>query len=505
VTCPSARTGSGRCVDLSLGNLVLKVKISILLGIVLVISLDVYKLFVPDFAVGIDGYYYVIQTQSYTDNGSFYYPTNTPLVLFFIQLANRILVNPIASIKLSAVLFEFLLILGLFAIIYETLGSITEALMAGLLFLISGLHLYLLVEYLDQLGALVTLIWAIYFCVRFFKTRYYRWLAPALLLLLAASFAHKSIWAIAITIIIVSVLFWIGSSFSSRPASTYYFVFCILLCLLTPLLLKFQHFASLSFDPNNEITFTPHFPSHFSTLPDVLILIIAVSAVLWILIYHRRDIGDRLNFALLGILALWSTIVTLNPFLSSSNGFLSVGGRLRILTCIQIAILLPVLMRIVRRHVNPRTWLPIAACVCALYAWSFFSPLPTGIQKAFLTDRQKLIATINKTTEVLDNRSFVIAAHGDEFLVSALSGVPSSQKFPSNPGAYESIYWLISGVPITMVDNNMKVLFSDRTYRQTVLVRHDEKWLERLGNSDLRATLFKTNPHLYDYLVLEGK
>jgi hypothetical protein len=57
-------------------------------------------------AVGVDGYYYVIQVNEFVDNGKFYFPTRTPAILFFFITLNFFIQNTIVSIKLGSVILH---------------------------------------------------------------------------------------------------------------------------------------------------------------------------------------------------------------------------------------------------------------------------------------------------------------------------------------------------------------------------------------------------------------
>ncbi|HET8671562.1 MAG TPA: hypothetical protein VFM05_13305, partial [Candidatus Saccharimonadales bacterium] len=69
-----------------------------------------------DVPIGIDGYYYVIQVKSYLENGRFYYPTHTPIVLYMMSLLANLIGNIVTAVKVTSIFLQIGLSLALFVL-----------------------------------------------------------------------------------------------------------------------------------------------------------------------------------------------------------------------------------------------------------------------------------------------------------------------------------------------------------------------------------------------------
>lgn len=463
---------------------------------------DCLIIFRQNIISGIDGYYYIIQIESFLNQKQFYFPTSTPLVLYFFAFVENLISNSALSIKIGTSFLNFLLLTGLFAIVFECTRKTLYAVIAPLLFSFSGLHLYFLIEYLSQLGGLALLIWSIFFFTRFAKFRQKLWLLPAILFLIGACFSHRSILPIAIVAIFSAALFGyiVSSVYRQNKQHTIYGVIITGLVFVLPVILKLQPFFKLPFNLQNEITVIPQFPSHFATLPEIIILLVLIPIFLWLLVYQSNNKIDNAGKIFFGSVAIFTLLITLNPFISSVSGFVSLGGRLRTIACLQAALLLPALLWLLQDY--SKIFLGgIILFAAPLFLWSFLAPLPHGAQPEYLTYRASLIESLSVKNPVIEKQSLIVADHGDQFVATYITGLPSSQNFPKEMMEYNTIYWLLRGMPETFVDDSMIPLFTDKSGKLTVLVKHNKFWEKRLTNSDVRRHLISANPHLYFYIT----
>src|SRR5689334_11522463 len=84
-------------------------------------------------AVGVDGYYYVLQVNHLRSTGNLYFATPTPLVIYFLAALKSLIPETVLAIKVGACLLQVLLILGLCLLVRELTGSFALGLVSGLL------------------------------------------------------------------------------------------------------------------------------------------------------------------------------------------------------------------------------------------------------------------------------------------------------------------------------------------------------------------------------------
>lgn len=225
------------------------------------------------------------------------------------------------------------------------------------------------------------------------------------------------------------------------------------------------------------------------------ILVLICPGVLALLYYSRHALESTLARYIFGSLALWSLLVVLNPFLNPERGWLSVAGRLRGLTYILVAVLVPSFICLLARV--RRIFIPYAiVCILPLLLVSARMPLPRGMQPAYISERERLLLNLSLHQKELGELPIVIAAHGDEFVVTYALGIPSQQRPPTDI-RYKSVYWLLHFLPKKAVSSSTINLFSDGQDTCTALVKNEElpQTLNSLEAFD-RQRLFAINPHL---------
>src|SRR5207253_2290004 len=127
---------------------------------------DAHLLFRNNAAVGIDGYYYILQIDVLKNNHRLYFPTRTPLVLYYLTVISYFTKNSVTAVKIGSVLLHALLSLGIFALIASSTRNLWVSVLASALAEVSGLHLYMIAEFINVLGALTFLVWSGWFAVR---------------------------------------------------------------------------------------------------------------------------------------------------------------------------------------------------------------------------------------------------------------------------------------------------------------------------------------------------
>jgi len=439
--------------------------------------------------VGIDGYYYIIQINALLTHGRLYFPTRTPLVFYALAGLTYVFGNPVLVAKLTAVIAHALLGVGLFCIIRALTDSGWLAVFGLLLALFSTLHLYLIAEYLKYLVAVTLLVWAAWCWIKLNQTKQRRWLVVVALFLSGALLSHRS------TLVIVSAVllcYFLSQWFTSRRRSQWSNAAPLVItmaCWLVPALIAWQSIVSLPLWISTEISSVPHWP--LATVAVVETFVIAFTAPVCLLLSaEQRERRDRLSLQVFATIALTGLIFTLNPFLDSQAGWNSAVGRLGGLSYIQIAVLLPAVFWLLGK--TTRAFF-VAAVIFPLLVLAFRSKPPRGLDHDYLTRRVELVQGLILQREQVDSSAFVIAPHGDQFVITSILGMPSQQKPPAN----ERLYWLLNSVIPLRLPSDAVVLIREADGRSTALVKSEQlRQIFSMMNGDERRSSLESNPHL---------
>jgi hypothetical protein len=485
--------------------------IAVFIGLV-ILFFDFSLLTIEKFPVGIDGYYYVLQLNSLVKTNSFYFPTQNPVVLLFFSFIKIFINDSIFSIKIGVFIIQLFLYLGLFLVIKELTNNNWLALLSIGIAFVSGLHRYMLVEYLSQLGSISFLIWSIFGILKFSNAKNKIWLILSICFVGLSVGSHRSIIPIILFIIIafsLSFIFWRGVNNKNRSLIGISLITLVLFFVLPAFIVVTQKWITLPIETKNNISSIPQLPFRLSTLPEVLLLLVFLPFCLWLLLSLKNNqLSKTLVYFLLSI-SIFTILITLNPFLSSELGFSSLGGRLRVLAFTQVALLIPCVMFLIIQKWSGMKYQQtiiggVSIILVSLLLWSYFLPLPRGVQKDFLENRENLLLGLEKNKESLENNSIILANHGQQFLVKSITGIKSQQSYPKD-FSNEHIYWLVERVPSTLIDNNMKVLFKDAQGLNTVIVQDDENWKTRLSNKVFNEPIRRNNRNIDIYLAEQGK
>jgi hypothetical protein len=477
--------------------------ISLVILCLLSASLDFQQIIFTDLIGGIDAYYYLLQTRTLTTSGSLYFSVATPLTLYWLAGVYLILGNITIAIKLSAVLLHVSLGLALFSITKILTKSFGLGLVSLFLCFASGLHRYMVVEYISLLGAISFLTWASYFWIRYTLSgfRRFSFAAAGAFSLLIALGSHKSALPLTISFLVLGLLMYLVLvAVQNRFRGT---VSCALVLLVAvfilPAFVSAQPFISVPANWRFEISTLPQFPATLSTFPELLIIFFGSICIVVAIFGLKLRRPFKLQLVFFLTLAASSVLVSLNPFISSQFGFATVGGRLRVLAYIQAALIVPGVIWLLREKVPKIHWI-VLAVVVPMMLWSFLNPLPLGAQPDYLARRERLISGLQSSMPPIDSDPIVVAAHGEQFVVTYISGLPAQQSYPKDR-KYESVYWLLNLVPPTFLDPSMHIIAKDKIGSYTVLVKDGPAFRQRLQSPEVQALLRAGNRHLDIYMA----
>ena len=451
----------------------------------LILSFSIWQdcrlLFQSQVAVGIDGYYYVLQIVSFNKFGDFYFPTNAPIALYFLSTLAFFTNDPIFAVKFGAVIFQVLLYSGIATLLQSVTRNAWLAVLGVFLASFSVLHLYFLSEFLNNLGALACLIWGAFGIVKTIQTKKKIWFGFAGLTLLAAILSHRSaVWIIAFAFF--TVLFthlWL--KYATSPKRAFIFGLLILVLFVFPLILAWQPFFSLPEWFSAELSKRPQNPFHSPVLMESLMLLIIGGVTLSILYAKPELLRESLAGLILISIVFWSVLFTLNPFLNHQKGISGIVVRLDALAFLQTAIAVPLLLFLLFFY-SKKFCFTVSALLLSLLFLRWFAPFPVGLRTDYLQAREKLVRELPLMRSQICEKPFIIAQHGEQFLVTAILQVPSQQKPPIET-EYQCVYWLIHQ------DDNF-VLIEDSELRKT---------FEQLSIEEIQSRI-RDNSHLRELL-----
>ncbi|HSK73539.1 MAG TPA: hypothetical protein VK892_17715, partial [Pyrinomonadaceae bacterium] len=256
--------------------------------LVLAICLDLKMFFQSSAAVGIDGYYYVLQIDSFLNHRQFYFASRTSIVLYFLSFLALIFDNPILAVKIGAVVLQILLCLGVFNLIKAVTESFWLGFLGFLITVFSNLHFYLLGEFINQLGGLVLFVWCVWGIVKLLQTKNPYWLFLILPALFLAIFSHRSIIFLAFIIsasIGISYSFIAANSLKMKLIIAVIFIFLYIL----PAITAWQTFFVLPDWMKLEIRRFPQMPFQDLNITETLMLTIAIFFVIILLLTSRTS------------------------------------------------------------------------------------------------------------------------------------------------------------------------------------------------------------------------
>jgi hypothetical protein len=411
----------------------------VILILSLAVFLDARLLFQSPYGVGVDGYYYVLQIDSLLNQGSFYFPSPTPIVLYFLSGLAYLLGSSVLALKLGALVLQGLLCLSCLALVISVTRSFWLGLLGMSVMAFSSLHLFFISEFINSLGALVFLSGGCLGLLKFRRTGKKSWLFFALAGIICAGFSHRSTSGLIVLILAalaISPLF-----LNSTTGRTKIFALPAFVALFAlPLILYWQPFFTLPEGFRNEIHGFPESPFRQINLPESLMIILAGSVGLSSL-WHTPEGRQSDMSVIFCTILVWSLLTTLNPFLNHQTGFQGITGRLDVLAYVQAAILFPLGMSLLQTKCRISLY-PLALCTVILLIWSYLQPLPMGLRKTYVDEREALIRQLIEARQTFCEKPIVIAAHGKQFVATSILGLTSQQTLPAED-SYQCIYWLV--------------------------------------------------------------
>jgi hypothetical protein len=187
-------------------------------------------------------------------------------------------------------------------------------------------------------------------------------------------------------------------------------------------------------------------------------------------------------------------------------GLDNIVGRFDGLAYIQAAFLVPGTIWMWLSLTKAAAWL-VAACVAPLAVLSAFVSVPPGINPVFLVNRAQIIkgleANRQQFLQQLGTTPLVVSSHGNQFVVTAMLGVPSERRLSNEQQKYQNIHWLLahdpgadapSMIPVAQTNERAFVFMSSDNLKQ-----HLESTMEAQ-----RQRLFLLNPHLHAECMKSG-
>jgi hypothetical protein len=452
---------------------------------------DFNLLFQTSLAVGIDGYYYVLQVDSVSHQGHFYFPNYTPIVLLFLTAIKFLVQDAVLALKFGAIVLHLLLSLGVFTFIKTLTKNFGWGLGGVVCLNLSNLHFYFLSEFLSNLGALVGLVWGLVFLLKWLENKQRKYFLFLALSILLAIFSHRSALPLMVLIGMCSVLGYFLPDEKFSSAKKIVLCFFAFLILISPLILAWQPFFDLPNSLNSEFLKIPRLPFNQAVLPESLALLLTLGITVF-LYFRRSDVfKNKLMSRSLLAICWFSLLLTLNPFVYHQTGFLGIFGRLMSLSSLQLAVAIPLVLFILQRF-STKSAIILGLIFLPFIIWSFLSPLPMALWAANIQKREGLVKGLAEIKPSLCENSFIIAPHGEQFVVTALTGIPSQQTPPLDSNN-SCLYWLIH-----QPKSEKKIDFSDSIKTDDFVLVEDKflpQTLEKLTAQDLRE-LFINNPHL---------
>lgn len=446
-------------------------------------------------AVGVDGYYYVLQVEALWNQHRLLYPSAHPLVLYALAGVRFVTSDTVLAVKVVVVAFHLALCVGVFALVKAFTRSHWAGVLGAALTAASGLHLYFIVEFINNLGAVVFLVWGGWALIRFRQTRGRVHACVAIVLIAAAAFSHRS--ALPLTLVLAAlILFLHGLERTGRAAPKRWgILLLIFISWSLPAVFGAVAFDRLPAWLQGELSPVPRWPwGRYSVAEAVILLIAAPTALM--LLSRREPESRRLSLHVVGAVALLTLTFTLNPFIRSVEVWGGVAERLRALAYIQVAILVPAVTWML--SVSKRSTIapyPVAL-VLPLLIVSNTAPTPPGLRPEYIQHRAQMMAGLRALMPEIDPASIIVAPHGDQFVVTAVTGVASQQRVPDQ-AAGRRVYWVVRQMTCHESESRALALTSDGAHLCTVLIEDRElRQRAKLLNPVDKRRVLALNPHI---------
>jgi hypothetical protein len=449
-------------------------------------------------AGGVNGYYYVLQVSQIVSHHHVYFARPNALVLYALAGCAYLTGNSITAIKLGGVVLNTLLSLGIFKIIQSTLRERWLAVLGSALSVIPHSHLYMTTEYLNQLGALVLLVWAGWLAIVMVGNRRKAGGLIVAVVLIGSLFSHKSA-LLFVPALISGALLIIGLT-DSRTRKIALPI--IVLLWLLPGIIAAQPFATAPEWLRAQISIRPQWPFESAVITEELMLLLAASGVLLLVLRRSPESTWNVAYLVFGTIALASLLITLNPFFNARAMQSGVAGRSRLFCYIQVSLLAPGLIWLVMQE-KRKAAIYVGGVLLSLLFLTSLEPMPYGLRPEFIARRMQLIDSLKTHSGEIAQNSTIVAPHGDQFVITATIGIASQQRPNENPGD-KYVYWLLNDVSDPVLNSQGISLFKNE-HGVTILVQDSVfnlRW-ETMTSFE-RTQLLAPNPYLAPILGHSG-
>lgn len=436
-------------------------------------------LFKYDFPLGIDGYYYLVQVKSLLSEGSLYYPTNFPAVLYLAAGISRLVIEPVIAIKILSLLFYSVFTVSIFLIIGNLTNERKLGFIAAFIVIVSVLRASWVIEFINNLSGVAFLFFGIFCFIKSSQNKV--WLILAICSLIFACFCHKSILPLTILIFLCYVVFYRFGELNVSPVIYGFLVISITVFLLLVFFLTFQTNILPSFSKDifsNEPAF-PLLIKGFFEEKFILTFLSPLGIFIGILQFKNQ----KTLCSIIITTCMLTIFITLNPFLHHTPELMTIPDRLSLLMPVQIALIFCLLLKLSNFDYIVKM---------ALSGFIFFlllignNQVTKGRDENFLMQRQTLIKSLAEAKLSFPKDSIIIAPHGYQFALTYTLGISSQQNMPKNE---KQTFWLIFGVPCEKSKEPVFILPQGTIC--TVIA--DKNKIETLTSAE-RQLLLKLNP-----------
>jgi hypothetical protein len=450
-------------------------------------------------AIGIDSYYYILQADSLRTIGHAYFSTHFPIVLYVLAILSYLIPNTILALKIGSLLLESLLYVGISSLVLVSTRSRGLAALAVIVTGISNLHFYMLTEFINHLGGLVFLVGCALCAIKANHSCKRSWRYLAFACLITATFSHRSI--LSISIILFACVALIRMLLVEQRYVRYFAVPIALAIWILPFAIASGRLCDEATKVCGALSSSIQSPFESIGKPELLALAVLAPLNLAGVLSAQRLTHSRMWCYIFGSVALWSLLLTLNPFLNREHGWSGVAGRLTGMAFLQLGILLPGAIFVFRR--SRVLTLSVIGLGVAFLIFRGQSPIPVGMRPEYLSKRQELIEVLSSHQEELRSKPMIIAAHGDEFMITSLFGVESQHTgLPNASPGGDSAYWLIKGLPPQYTSPSMTILGTSLDGTHIVLVADRDLWSQTVIRSMTGfewQEFLSMNPHLREH------
>lgn len=476
-------------------------KYAVLLSVVAVAAYyDSKILFSSPVAVGFDGYYYVLQVNGLI-NGKLFFDNHTPFILYFLAGLRFLVGDTIIAIKVGTLFLHILSCVGIAGLLIKSTNNWWLGIMGSCYAATAGLHYFMISEFISNLGALTFIILGLFCIVSVTENNKKLWYSLSTLSFLIAIGCHRS--AIFLLGSVAVAFCW--AYFFHKAASTKNIKLLIVLLLsaivlyFSPYLCLTQPFFEVSATLQKEFSVNPKLPITRFTWFDALNLLLAAPTILIIVFFNDKFRQNSSNI-LFSAIAFLSIILNLNAFIDPNLILIGIAGRLQILAYLQVALLVPYVIWLVKNIRQEYAWYVFAASL-PLLIMSTQADLPYGLQSFYLADRERLINALPSISRDIPADSLIVAPHGDQFVITATTGMAAQNLWPKET-KYETVYWMLRRIPRSYIRPQVKELFVDTAGSASVLIKENDFWQfwNGIEPETQRAIMFN-NPQLEAFIT----